>query len=66
MKKTICKVISVIMGAVSIYAIVSCIRTAFAPVYGFMDFSGFAMAIDIAVGLVAAIIAYFTGKAGWK
>ncbi len=66
MKKTICKVISVIMCAVFIYAIIALIRTAFEPVYGFLDFSGFAMAIDIAVGLVAAIIAYFTGKAGWK
>lgn len=66
MKKTICKVISVIMCAVFIYAIIALIRTAFEPVYGFVDLSGFVMAIDIAVGIVAAIIAYFTGRIGWK
>ncbi len=66
MKKTICKVISVIMGAVFIYAIAGCIRTAFAPVYGFMDFSSHARAVDISVGLTAAVIAYLTGRIGWK
>lgn len=66
MKKTICKVFSVIMCAVFIYAIIALIRTAFEPVYGFLDLSGFAMAIDIAVGIVAAIIAYFTGRISWK
>ena len=54
------------MCAVFIYAIIALIRTAFEPVYGFVDLSGFVMAIDIAVGIVAAIIAYFTGRIGWK
>lgn len=54
------------MCAVFIYAIIALIRTAFEPVYGFLDLSGFVMAINIAVGIVAAIIAYFTGRIGWK
>ena len=66
MKKIICKVISIVMCIICICAIVLCIRVVDAPVYGLLDFRDIAFAIYGGIGILSAIIAYFTGKNGWK
>ena len=66
MKKIVCRVISVIMCATCICAIVLCVKVFNEPVRGFLDFRDLAFAIFGGVGIVAAIIAYITGKMGWK
>ena len=45
MKKMVCKVISVIMCVICIYAIVMCVKVINEPVRGFLDFRDLAFAI---------------------
>ena len=66
MKKTICKVISIIMVAICIFAVVLCVNVINEPVRGFLDFRDLAFAIFGGVGVVSAIIAFITGMIGWK
>lgn len=66
MKKTVCKVISVIMCTICICAIVLCVKVFSEPTHGFIDFSSLAYAVYGGVGIVSAIIAFVTGKIGWK
>ena len=66
MKKTICKVISIIMVAICIFAVVLCVKVINEPVRGFLDFRDLALAIFGGVGVVSAIIAFISGKIGWK
>ncbi|MBQ3138254.1 MAG: hypothetical protein IJB68_01925 [Ruminococcus sp.] len=65
MKKNICKVISVIMLGICIYAIVLCIKVVDTPVHGFLDFTDLALMIFVGVSIVSAIVAFITGKIGW-
>ena len=66
MKKTICKVISIIMVAICIFAFALCVKVFVEPTHGFLDFSTLAYAIYGGVGVISAIIAFITGKIGWK
>ena len=65
MKKNICRVISILMVAIRIFAIVLCVKVINEPVRGFLDFRDLAFAIFGGVGVVSAIIAFITGKIGW-
>lgn len=66
MKKMVCKVISVIMCVICIYAIVMCVKVINEPVRGFLDFRDLAFAIFGGVGLLSGIVAFFIGKKGWN
>lgn len=66
MKKKVCKVISVIMCGICICTVVLCAKVLNEPVHGFLDFRDLAMAIYGGVGIIAAIIAFITGKIGWS
>lgn len=65
MKKNICRVISILMVAICIFAVVLCVKVINEPVRGFLDFRDLAFAIFGGVGVVSAIIAFVTGKIGW-
>ena len=54
------------MCVTCIFAVVLCVKVFNEPVRGFLDFRDLAFAIFGGVGIVAAIIAYITGKTGWK
>ena len=66
MKKIVCRVISVIMCAICVCTIVLCVKVINEPVRGFLDFRDIAFVIFGGAGIMAAIIAYITGKIGWK
>ena len=65
MKKTICRVISVIMLAFCIFAFAMCVKVFTESTQGFVDLRTFAYAIYGGVGVVSAIVAFITGKIGW-
>ncbi len=65
MKKIVCTVIAVIMCLVCLLAIISSVETIVGDP-GLIDFRGIALAINIGVGIVSAIIAFKMIKIGWK
>ena len=66
MKKTICRVLSIIMFAICIVSFALCVRVYFEPVRGFLDMRDLGYAIFGGAGVISAIIAFITGKIGWK
>lgn len=66
MKKIVCRAISIIMVAVCIFTVVLCVKVINEPVRGFLDFRDLAFAIFGGVGVASAILAFITGKIGWK
>ena len=63
MKKVVCRIISILMIAITVLAIIA---AATATSNGFLDLSNIGRGVLIGIALIAGIIAGITGGIGWK
>ncbi len=63
MKKTICKIVSIIMATLTIVAIIGAVTVTGS---GFLDLSNIAQYFLIGFAVIFAIVALITGRYGWK
>lgn len=65
MKRVVCKVVCVIMSVICLFTIYLCVKV-ITEIPVFVDLRSVSLVIYGGVGLVTAMIAFVTGKIGWK